>query len=42
MYLWEKPEWPLLTWDEKALARKLALVPREQGRPLGKMEALSF
>ena len=42
MYLWEKPEWPALTWDEKALAKLLAQVSREQGRLLGKMEALGF
>ncbi len=42
MYLWEKPDWPAFTWDEKALAKLLAQVSREQGRLLGKMEALGF
>ena len=42
MYLWEKPEWPALTWDDMRLARPLAQVSREQGRLLGKMEALGF
>ena len=42
MYLWQKPEWPAFTWDEKALATPLAQVSREQGRLLGKMEALGF
>lgn len=42
MYLWEKPDWPALTWDERTLARPLAYVSREQGRLLGKMEALGF
>lgn len=42
MYLWEKPEWPAFTWDEQALSRLLALVSREQGRLLGKMEGLGF
>ena len=42
MYLWENPQWPAFTWDEKALARLLAQVSREQGRLLGKMEALGF
>jgi Fic family protein len=42
MYLWEKPDWPAFTWDEKALAKPLAQVSREQGRLLGKMEALGF
>ena len=42
MYLWDNPEWPAFTWDEKALARPLAQVSREQGRLLGKMEAIGF
>jgi len=42
MYLWNKPDWPALTWDERSLARLLAHVSREQGRLLGKMEALGF
>ncbi len=42
MYLWEKPDWPAFTWDEKALSKPLAQVSREQGRLLGKMEALGF
>jgi Fic family protein len=42
MYLWEKSEWPALTWDEKSLTKLLTEVSREQGRLLGKMEALGF
>ena len=42
MYLWEKNGWPTLTWDERNLAKPLAHVSREQGRLLGKMEALGF
>ena len=42
MYLWEKPDWPAFTWDEKALTTLLAQVSREQGRLLGKMEGLGF
>jgi Fic family protein len=42
MYLWEKSDWPTFTWDEKSLAKLLAEVSREQGRLLGKMEALGF
>jgi Fic family protein len=42
MYLWEKTDWPALSWDEKALAKALARVSREQGRLLGKMEAIGF
>ena len=42
MYLWEKTDWPTLTWDEASLARSLAHVSKEQGRLLGKMETLGF
>lgn len=42
MYLWEKPNWPSFTWDERSLAKPIARVLREQGRLLGKMEALGF
>ncbi len=42
MYIWERPEWPTLTWDIESLSNLLAQVSREQGRLLGKMEALGF
>lgn len=42
MCLWERPEWPHLTWDEQRLSPILAQASREQGRLLGKMEALGF
>lgn len=42
MYLWQRSGWPALTWDEKTLAPLLVDVSREQGRLLGKMEALGF
>ncbi len=42
MYLWEKAGWPAFSWDEKGLATLLAQVSREQGRLLGRMEALGF
>jgi len=42
MYIWEKPDWPALTWDERKLTITLAHVSREQGRLLGRMEALGF
>lgn len=42
MYLWEQPGWPVLTWEERSLSKLLAQVSREQGRLLGKMEALGF
>ena len=42
MYIWQHPEWPALTWDQAALATLLGRVSRNQGRLLGKMEALGF
>jgi Fic family protein len=42
MYLWERHDWPKLSWDEKALSTLLAQVSREQGRLLGRMEGLGF
>lgn len=42
MYIWEKQNWPDFTWDETSLSRLLAHVSKEQGRLLGKMEALGF
>ncbi len=42
MYVWEQPDWPDFFWDEKRLAKLLAQVSHEQGRLLGKMEALGF
>ncbi len=42
MYIWEKPEWPAFTWDSEGLSGLLARASREQGRLLGRMEALGF
>jgi len=42
MYLWEKSDWPAFAWNEAHLAKLLAQVSREQGRLLGRMEALGF
>lgn len=42
MYLWERPEWPALTWDERTLSKPLTAVSYMQGRLLGRMEALGF
>ncbi len=42
MYIWERPEWPALTWDNEALSNLLARASRREGRLLGKMEALGF
>lgn len=42
MYLWERREWPQLTWDGQSLSALLTRVSRAQGRLLGKMENLGF
>jgi Fic family protein len=42
MYLWEQAKWPELTWDAGHLAALLAVVSREQGRLLGRMQDLGF
>ena len=42
MYIWEHEAWPKLVWDEPYLAPLLTKVHREQGRLIGKMEALGF
>jgi Fic family protein len=42
MYIWEQPDWPQLHWDDERLATLLGAVSREQGRLLGRMEALGF
>jgi Fic family protein len=41
-YIWQQEQWPALHWDDHVLASLLAHVSREQGRLLGKMEALGF
>jgi len=41
-YIWQIKDWPVLQWDDHALAKQLAHVSREQGRLLGKMEELGF
>ena len=42
MYIWEQPHWPQFTLDDAKLAASLASVRHEQGRLLGRMEALGF
>lgn len=42
MYIWEQTSWPSLTWDDGVLAVPLAAARHEQGRLLGKMEAVGF
>lgn len=42
MYIWELTNWTDLTYDQSHLTKLLAKVSKEQGRLLGKMEALGF
>src|SRR5690606_15464306 len=42
MYIHKRKEWPNLTWDQSALAAKLAEVRHLQGKLLGRMEGLGF
>jgi len=42
MYIWELVDWPRFRWDAKRLATVLAHARHEQGRLMGRMEALGF
>ncbi|MBL6929753.1 MAG: Fic family protein [Rhodospirillales bacterium] len=42
MYIWESPDWPKFQWDEKRITTPLSEARHEQGRLLGRMEALGF
>ena len=42
MYIWEQPNWPTLKWRDAEIAALLAAVRHDQGRLLGRMEALGF
>jgi len=42
MYIWQRENWPDLTWDSGRLAALLGQVSREQGRLLGRMQDLGF
>lgn len=42
MYIWQLDNWPNFSWNDQSLARLLTRTHREQGRLLGKMEALGF
>ena len=42
MYIWQRENWPDLTWDSGRLAALLGPVSREQGRLLGRMQDLGF
>jgi Fic family protein len=41
-YIHEQPDWPDFRWDGDALSDVLAAVRHQQGRLLGRMEALGF
>jgi Fic family protein len=42
MYIWERPDWPTLTWRNDSIATQLAAVRHDQGRLIGRMESLGF
>ncbi len=42
MYIWEQEDWPRLTWQDGSIAAPLAAVRHDQGRLIGRMEALGF
>ena len=42
MWIHEQKDWPNFTWDEKALSALLIQTRHQQGRLLGRMEALGF
>jgi Fic family protein len=41
-YIHNDPQWPHFHWDQAGLAERLAAVRHQQGRLLGRMEALGF
>ena len=42
MYIWERPDWPNLTWRDAVVTTQLAAVRHDQGRLIGRMESLGF
>lgn len=42
MFIYEQPAWPQFYWNSDTLAEKLAAVRHQQGRLIGRMEALGF
>ncbi len=42
MYIYNHPAWPRFSWDRERLTERLSIVRHEQGRLLGRMEALGF
>ena len=41
-YIYNLPSWPRFHWDRERLTEQLSVVRHEQGRLLGRMEALGF
>ena len=41
-YIHELPDWPQFRWDHEAIAEPLAAARHQQGRLIGRMEALGF
>ena len=41
-YIHQLPDWPRFRWDQQVLAKPLAAVRHQQGRLIGRMEALGF
>src|SRR5271167_5268760 len=41
-YIHAQEDWPLFRWNRESLSERLASVRHEQGRLLGRMEALGF
>ncbi len=42
MYIWQLPDWPRFHWDREGMGMVLAEARHEQGRLMGRMEALGF
>lgn len=42
MYIWQQLRWPEFSWDARTLAGPLSDAHKEQGRLLGRMDALGF
>ncbi|MGD0520841.1 MAG: Fic family protein [Terracidiphilus sp.] len=42
VYIYDRQDWPSFSWDRERLAERLAAVRHQQGRLLGRMEALGF
>lgn len=42
MYIWQRPKWPALHWQDEPVLRKLVDIRHNQGRLLGRMEGLGF